>query len=136
LDLLMAQGYFVVDQTLKEFTPELLGGLPLGGWYSGALAPSWPRAHEVVRTANGSAEATVAELKEAAERKLPLGRFPAGTSTWRFWVNFLLVAVPTALLLLGAGLWLLYGGGVLVYAGVKGLAALLGAAWSFAAGLL
>ena len=129
LDLLMAQGYFVVDQTLKQFTPDLLGDGPRSDWYSAPLAPTWQRAHDAIRTANGSTDATVEQLKAAAKRKLPLGRFRAGTATWPFWASFLLVALPTAILLLVACLWMLYGLGVLLYVGTKAIVALLSAAF-------
>jgi hypothetical protein len=135
-ELLMAQGYFVTDQAVKEFMPDLLGGRPVGEWYSGALAPDWLRAHEAVAVANRSSKATVLILQSAARRKLPVGRFAAGQASWRYWANLTLVALPTAVLLLGVAAWVVYG---LVLAGMaarRALTDLLGAVWSFFASLV
>lgn len=129
LDLLIAQGYFVVDQALKEFAPELLGNVPKDGWYGESLSPNWPRAHAAVRKASESARATALELEAATGRKIPLGRFARGQSTWSFWVNLLMVAAPMAILLIGAALWLFYGGALVLRVGIKGLVASLFRAW-------
>ena len=32
---ILTVGYFVADQSIKEFMPDLMGGRPAGGWYSG-----------------------------------------------------------------------------------------------------
>ena len=136
LELLVAQGYFVADQTIKEFMPDLLNGRPAGEWYSGALAPDWPRAHEAVTGANRSTKATVLILQSAARRKMLMGRFAAGQPTWRYWANLTLVALPTALLLLGVAGWVVYGVVVAGAVGLRGVKDLLGAAWRFYAALV
>jgi hypothetical protein len=132
-ELLMAQGYFVADQTIKQFMPDILCDRPGGGsdWYSGALAPDWSRAHEAVAAANGNTRATVAILQSAAERRMPLGRFAAGEPTTRYWANLIFVALPTAVLLLGAAAWMAYGILVVGAAGVRGLKDLIDAALGF-----
>jgi hypothetical protein len=92
VELLIAQGYFLTDLFVKQGMPDLLAADSQPNWYSGGLAPLWPRAHTTIAAANANQGATLARLKTAAETQVLIGR----VSSLREWLLFRLVILLVA----------------------------------------
>jgi predicted acylesterase/phospholipase RssA len=75
LDLLVAQGYFLADAQVKIAMPELVAECASAADPRGPAArPRWDWARDVTTRANENTADSVAVLRSAGRRRLPIGR--------------------------------------------------------------
>lgn len=116
VDLLIAQGYYLADFMVKFAMGDIVRAARTeAGWYGPRLAPDWEPARRAVESANANQDSTALQLRQAAERKLLIGREPCARRRWGYRANLALVGSPILAVVGLAVTWLTYGAGRVIW---------------------